>query len=271
MGKKLISAQFLYERLVEQFKPQLYTDIFPKVGVQYHNTGRIGKVYTATFANSTVIEQVLSRGEENVMIFCHHPVPPMPSLSEGYGAIPDELLEKMADRKISLFSYHIPLDVAGPYSPGNTLARAMCANPYDTWYPQNGAMLGALCQTGFKTVGELQERLEKTVGHAAKCYHYGTEELSDGKFAIMAGVARNPEAYCFLKENGINAMVTGVTARSVEWVEKIHAAAEAYGITLMGGTHYSTEKFALMSLCTYFKNFGIESEFVPEEPNLDEI
>jgi putative NIF3 family GTP cyclohydrolase 1 type 2 len=268
---KQLPAQFLYDRLTEQFKPDQVTDIFPKVGVQFHNAEHISKVYTATFANPSVIENILARKEENVLLFCHHPVPPMPSLQEGYGSIPEALLERMKQQKVSFFSFHIPLDVAGPYSPGNTLGRAMGANPYDTWYPQNGALLGALCQTGFSTVDELQRRFAATVGHAVSRYSYGFNDLKDGKFAIMAGISRSTDAYRFLEENGINVLVTGVTAPTVEWSQKNHAAAKEHHITLLGGTHYSTEKFALKSLCTFFENLGIESEFLEEVPNMAEL
>ncbi|MBU5625374.1 Nif3-like dinuclear metal center hexameric protein [Oscillibacter hominis] len=267
----LVPAEFLYDRLTEQFKPDRCTDIFDKIGVQEHNTDYISKVYTATFANPAVIENILSRGEEHVMLFCHHPRPPMPSLQEGYGMVPQELLDRMKAQQVSFFSFHIPLDVAGPYSPGNTLARAMGTNPYDTWYPQNGALLGALCQSGFETVDELEHRFAATVGHRVSRYSYGSNTLTDGKFAVMAGISRSTDAYRFLRENRINVLVTGVTAPTVEWSQAIHEAAREHHVTLLGGTHYSTEKFALMSLCPYFRNLGVEAEFIDETPDLAEL
>lgn len=271
MQPHMIPAQFLYDRLTEQFKPDRCTDIFDKIGVQEHNTNMISKVYTSTFANPTSIENILSRGEEHVLLFCHHPRPPMPSLQEGYRLVPEELLKRMKEQQVSFFSFHIPLDVAGPYSPGTTLGRAMGANVYDSWYPQNGALLGALCQTGFETVDELERRFAATVGHRVGRYSYGSNELKNGKFAIMAGISRSTDAYSFLEENDINVLVTGVTAPTVEWSQNIHAAAKEHHVTLLGGTHYSTEKFALMSLVPYFRNFGIEAEFIPEVPNLREL
>ena len=266
-----VSAQFLYDRLAEQFRPDRCTDVFDKIGVQEHNTDIIGKVYTATFANPTVIKNILARGEENVMLFSHHPRPPMRSLQEGYGMIPQELLDRMREQKVSLFSYHIPLDVVGPYSTGNSLARAMGANPYDAWYPQNGALLGSLCQSGCKTVAELAHRFAATVGHRVSCYPYGSQELIEGKFAIMAGVGRSVDAYRFLEEHHINVMVTGVTAPVTEWGQAIHKAAQEHHITLLGGTHYSTEKFAPKALCRYFENLGVEAEFIEETPDLREL
>lgn len=271
MKPHMISAQFLYDRLFEQFRPDRCTDIFDKIGIQEHNTDHISKVYTSTFANPSTIENILDRGEEHVLLFCHHPRPPMPSLQEGYGVVPTTLLARMKEQKVSLFSYHIPLDVAGPYSPGTTLGRALGGNVYDSWYPQNDALLGALCQTGLETVDELQHRFSTVVGHRVSRYSYGSNQLINGKFAVMAGIARSTEAYRFLEENNINVLVTGVTAPTVEWSKKVHAAAQEHHITLLGGTHYSTEKFALISLIPYFQNLGIEAEFIPELPNLDEL
>ena len=58
----------------------------------------------------------------------------------------------MKDHKITLFSYHIPLDVTGPYSPGYTLGKELGGNVYDSFYPQNGADIGALCVCGLTKV-----------------------------------------------------------------------------------------------------------------------
>ena len=147
----------------------------------------------------------------------------------------------------------------------------MGTNPYDTWYPQNGALLGALCQSGFETVDELEHRFAATVGHRVSRYSYGSNTLTDGKFAVMAGISRSTDAYRFLRENRINVLVTGVTAPTVEWSQAIHEAAREHHVTLLGGTHYSTEKFALMSLCPYFRNLGVEAEFIDETPDLAEL
>ena len=135
----LVPAEFLYDRLTEQFKPDRCTDIFDKIGVQEHNTDYISKVYTATFANPAVIENILSRGEEHVMLFCHHPRPPMPSLQEGYGMVPQELLDRMKAQQVSFFSFHIPLDVAGPPSPPPTPAPPPGAHTPDTRVSPNSA------------------------------------------------------------------------------------------------------------------------------------
>lgn len=271
MNYNTISASFLYARLEEQFKPSRCTDVFPKVGLQMDNTDKIHKVYTATFANPTVISEILSRGEKDILLFTHHPRPPMPNLGTGYVDIPEDMVEEMSRNRISLFSYHIALDGGGYYSPSYTLGRAIGANIYDFWYFQNGVNIGSLCQSRFHTVNELADRFAETLGHRVSCYPYGGNELRDGKFAIMPGCAKSVEAYSHLRDIGVTAMVTGVTAKTADWVDAVHKAAEENGIALLGGTHCSTEQFAPRTMCGYFENLGIESEFIPEAPNMNEI
>ena len=88
----------------------------------------------------------------------------------------------------------------------------------------------------------------------------------------------DPSSYRDYAPNGLQVqgsrdvkrLVTGVTAPTVEWSQAIHEAAREHHVTLLGGTHYSTEKFALMSLCPYFRNLGAEAEFIDETPDLAE-
>lgn len=269
--KQYKEAQFIYDALEMQFKPDLITDVFPKKGLQYHNSDQVWKVYTATFANPTVIDEIVRRGEHNVMLFTHHPLPPMKSLEAGYGKIPEDMLRKMEENQISLFSYHIPLDVAGPYAPGNTLGKALGGNVYDSFYPQNGANIGALCICGLTKVSELAARFENVLGHKVKWYANGEDELKGGKFAILAGGAKNPDIYEWLREHEINTFVTGVAAPVVDWTQKNHEKAKENGIHILSGTHCSTEKFAPIAMCEFFRNLGVESEFIDEESNLDEL
>ena len=111
--------------------------------------------------------------------------------------------------------------------------------------------------------------MERVVGHAVKLYRYGEVALSRGRFAIMAGGAKNTQIYEQLRDWGVNTFITGVTNPEVLWVGAIHKAANA--VNLLGGTHYSTEKFAPMQMCRYFEAFGLPSEFLSETPRMTEL
>ncbi len=271
LNRRAIDAHFLYARLEELFKPELCTDVFPKKGLQEDNAEKITKVYTATFASPEVFDNILARGETDVLLFTHHPKPAMPSLKAGYGEIPGSTLEELKKRRISFFAYHIPMDMAGPYSTGTSLAKAMACEPYGSWYPQNGVHIGALCHSPYGNVDDLKHCLEATVGHRCELYLYGDRELVNGRFAIMTGSARSTEAYDWLTDLNINTFVLGVTAPTVDYTIAIHEAAKAKRINLIGGTHYSTEKFAPMAMCRWFRHMGLDAEFIPEQPHMDEI
>ena len=42
-------------------------------------------------------------------------------------------------------------------------------------------------------------------------------------------------------------------------------------VSLVGGTHYSTEKFALIAMTRFFEGLGLECTFLPETPNFEEL
>lgn len=65
-------------------------------------------------------------------------------------------------------------------------------------------------------------------------------------------------------------MVTGITAQRPH-SQSAHDFAKEHGISLLGGTHYSTEKFACIAMCEYFEKLGLEAEFIPEEPLFEDL
>ena len=42
-------------------------------------------------------------------------------------------------------------------------------------------------------------------------------------------------------------------------------------INIIGGTHYSTEKFACIALSEYFEKIGLTCEFIEDHPILEDI
>ena len=68
----------------------------------------------------------------------------------------------------------------------------------------------------------------------------------------------------------IKTLITGVTIVNKN-SEKSHKFEKENHINLLGGTHYSTEKFAPIEMCKYFSNLGLPSEFVEDEPDLYDL
>ncbi len=268
---KDFTAQEIYAALEAEFRPWECTEVFDTIGLQFENTDTIKKVYTATFASGEVLDELERRGATDCLLFTHHPVPQKEDLMKEYPPIPQELVDRLAASRITLFTYHIPLDRISPWSPGTNLARAIGVTPFEEFYEQNQVRMGLLCDSPYQTVTELADAMRSALGHDVKVYPYGAEELEGGRMALMGGGASNPAIYEELREKGINVFFTGMTTPRVPWIARIHEAAKAAGVTLIGGCHYSTEKFAPMEMVKFFQGLGLEAEFIEETPHLDEM
>ena len=56
-----------------------------------------------------------------------------------------------------------------------------------------------------------------------------------------------------------------------EYSRETHEFEKENGINLLGGTHYSSEKFAPMKMCQYFNKLGLPSEFIDDKPDLYDL
>ncbi len=65
----------------------------------------------------------------------------------------------------------------------------------------------------------------------------------------------------------LDTLITGVTLRSKK-SQSLHNFDQENKINILGGTHYSTEKFAMIKMCDYFSKIGLLSEFIKNEPCL---
>ena len=267
---KILSAQEVYAALEQEFRPWECTEVFSVKGLQFHNTDTINKVYTATFVSEEVMDQLEARDARDCMLFTHHPVAQRKDLTKNSPPLPESLVQRFRERHITVFNYHIPLDRVSPWSPGTNLAKAIGLAPYEPFYEQNLVKMGLLCDSPFHTLTEFAKAVEQALGHPVKVYPYGGEELPGGKVSLMGGGASNPNIYEELREKGIRVFLTGMTSPEIPWVARNHAAAKAAGVSLVGGTHYSTEKFAPMEMVKFFQSLGLESEFLPETPNFAE-
>lgn len=263
-----MDAKELYAALAVQFQPESCTEVFPIKGLQTDHCRQVERVYTATFASREVFDALERSDARRCVLFTHHPVPQRPVNASDYPPISKEDLALMRAREISLFSYHIPLDRNGPFSPGTNLVRALDATPREAFYFQNGVNMGLICDSPFHTAEEAADALGALLGHRTSLYPYGG---SDGSLAVMCGGSKDATICELLRAQGCNAFITGVTSLRAAICPPIHKAAQRAGVSLIGGTHYSTEKFAPMAMVDFFKALRLPCEFLPETPQLDEL
>jgi putative NIF3 family GTP cyclohydrolase 1 type 2 len=216
-----------------------------------------------------VIKKILAKKETDILLFVHHPMVWDITKKQIFASISEKDLKIFKERRISVYCLHVPLDNFGRYSTTNTLAKELGVKVETQFAPYFGARCGVIGTVDTEKVSEIKTRFEKAVGHKVKLYKYGAEKIKDKRIALVAGGGDNLDILETIPK-GINIYVTGITAKR-DYSKKSHEYLKEKKINLLGGTHYSTEKFACISMVEYFKKQGLPSEFIDGKPVMEDI
>jgi len=268
--KKGLSDDWLEEtRPIKEF----FTDNFKQrsMGIVCDFAKEITKVYTAVFASNKVMKAVLADKAKDSLLFVHHPaVWDIRKTKKVFQPIDKKLLQLFRNNRVSIYNLHVPLDNFGKYSTSVTLAKTLNIKIDKSFASYHGSLCGIIGKTNLATIDQLKELFEKSMGHRISCYNYGSNKINNQTIAIVAGGGNEIDILREIKNNKINAFVTGITTKN-NYSKKCHDFAEKNKINILGGTHYSTEKFAVISMVDYFKKLGLTSEFIADKPIMEDM
>ena len=251
------------------------TDQYHKryMGLVTDNTDTINYVYTAVFPSQNVIDKIIRSNRRKALLFVHHPMRWVMPKNPVFADIAIESLKKLQEMEISIYNLHVPLDANGIYSTTYNLAEAVGINITGEFSEYYGVQVGVIGTTKCQTIMQLKRCFENAVKHEVKLYPYGESIIKDNKVALVAGGGNDAAEYPFLREQGINTYLTGVTRIATSYQPSIdaHDAAKGNEVNILGGTHYSTEKFACIKIVEYFSKLGIQGEFIPDLPCMDDM
>jgi len=229
----------------------------------------ITKVFTAVFPSKKVMQIILDNGTQDAMLFVHHPsIWDIRKAPEVFQQMDRGLLQHFKDKRISIYNLHVPLDNFGEYSTSVSFANALGIKPEKPFAPYFGALAGIFGKTYLTTIQELKKVFEKSVGHEVRLYNYGDIKIKDGIIAVVAGGGLN-ETIEEIAQNKVNTFITGISVKN-DHSKNAHDFAEKHKINILGGTHYSTEKFACIKMCEYFYKFGLPSKFIEDKPVMED-
>lgn len=285
-----MEAQKLYEQLEKDFVTPSMNDVWfdeehmqsmadflcdnfkrRSMGLVCDNSKKVTRVYTAVFPSDAVMKFILDKNETDIMLFVHHPQTwDIRNSSNVFQDMNRNFLQQFKERKISIYNLHAPLDNFGEFSTSNNLAKALDIKVEKPFASYHGGLCGVFGKTALLTITELKKSIEVSLGHGASLYHYGSEDITNKSVAIVAGGGNDMDVLKDVAQEGINAFITGIAVKN-EVSKSAHDFAEEKKINIFGGTHYSTEKFACMAICEYFKKLGSPSEFIADEPVMEDI
>lgn len=101
-------------------------------------------------------------------------------------------------------------------------------------------------------------------------YNYGNGKIKDKTVTVIAGGGNDVDMLEKIAKAGVNTFVIGITVKN-DHSRKAHDFAEKHKINILGGTHYSTERFACIKMCNYFKKIGLPSEFIEDKPVMEDM
>jgi len=244
------------------------------IGVMLDNTDEIEKVYTSTFPDTEVLDNIVSRNETDILLLSHHAMGYDPTL-DGFPFynIPVDYLKKLKERRISFYVLHIPLDRNGTYSTSVNLAKEFQLQIIGEFCEYLGCKVGVICETAFTKLEDFAPYVQNIIGHEIKVRRYGDEIIKRKTVAVAAGGGCIDFVADELAALGINTFLTGCTRPipSFEPNMEFHRIAKESNINVVGATHYSTEKFACMAMVEYFAGLGIEAEFIEGTPCMEDL
>ncbi len=242
------------------------------MGVFLDNAREIRRVYTAVFPSPAVLEKLAAAEASDALLLTHHAKTwDIRRVQEVFSAISSDDMERLRRSRLAVYVLHLPLDHNGPYSTSVTLASALGLDIIeDLDLDYLGVRPVAVCRTSAETVEELSARCTDALGHRTRLYPYGDTAIREGLVAVGAGGGNDPEVLQRVTGRGVNTYLTGVTVVN-DFSRPAHELAANLRISLLGGTHYSTEKFACLALCRYFQELGLEAEFLDDAPVMDDL
>jgi putative NIF3 family GTP cyclohydrolase 1 type 2 len=240
------------------------------MGLMCDFTDEIDKVFTTVFLSENVMEKLLNENISNAMLFSHHPTSWDLKNRNGNYAPKAEYIAKLKERNISVYILHHPLDNFGKYSTCGTLANELKIHVEKPAFLYYGAMCGVIGTAVCAEIGELSERFSQAAGHRTSLYQYGCKNIQGEKIAVCPGGGNSVFVANEMMRHNAKILITGVTILNGRSRET-HEFEKANGINVLGGTHYTTEKYAPMKMCGYFNGLGLPSEFIGDEPDFNDL
>ncbi len=243
-----------------------------KTGLMIVGAGKIHAVSTSVFVTDRVVERLA--GEPSCLLMTHHNFNYFED-ERGLQPINQDQIQKLMKQGHSVYVAHAPLDTHPLYGTSVSLAEALGIKPADRFYDYFGAPTAV--------VGEIEEQDFKVyTEHVRKCLlRPGVDVVQHRprvrRVAVVAGGGDLPDVLKEAHELGADTMLLGtlVNRWAIRGVQEAHAEFlelnKKFKLNLIGGSHYSTERLAMVKLVGFFEKLGVPCEFCEDEELLKAV
>lgn len=233
------------------------------MGLMFDFSKEIKKVVTCTFPSKESISKI--KGED-ILIVSHHAANwDIRNAPEVFEYLDESIVLDIKKRRISLYVLHVPLDEDHEFGTSVCLSEVLGLKKIKAFYNYHGALAGLLNEE--EDLNIVKDRCEKLVGHRIGFYNYGADK---GKVSVIGGGGFSSDVLKEMVDLKSNILVTGITILNKR-NNALHEFCLENNINVIGLTHYSSEKFAMIKLLKYFEKLELNAEFIEETPVLEDI
>lgn len=226
------------------------------------NSNDISKVYTVVFITEEIVNKI-SR-EKKCLIITHHNFNYFED-ERGLQPIDPKLLDKLKESNNSIYVAHASLDTHEKYGTSISLANLCNIEVEEYFYDYFGAptaLIGKISNQSFENFTTLvQGKIERPFLTEIKNKEYVE------KVAVIGGGGDEPEILQTAFDKGCDTILSGTIEH--RWAapfiqesnKKFHELNKTLKLNLVGGTHYATERPAMIQFNEFIQTIGIESEY----------
>ncbi|MHC4374172.1 MAG: Nif3-like dinuclear metal center hexameric protein [Planctomycetota bacterium] len=258
--------------VTEENKPYLNPAFLNRQsGLFLKSAETIEKVCTTVFITDCIAEKII-RQKSNSLIFTHHHFDYHED-HRGLEPISAFNLKRLKNANASIFVAHASLDTHDRYGTSISLAKLLHIEVDELFFDYFGAptaLVGHITKTPFSAFAEtVKQKLGRPVLTLEK--NHETVE----KIAVVAGGGDMPDILQQAKDFDCDTYLAGTiehrwkNAQVQESNKQFHELNNQLKLNLIGGTHFGTERPAMISVVEYFRNIGIDADYCEDETLLN--
>jgi putative NIF3 family GTP cyclohydrolase 1 type 2 len=237
-----------------------------KTGLMVKNAGQIEKVFTVVFITDVIMNKM--RNYTNSLILTHHNFNYYED-ERGLRSIRPSVFTMLAENKNSIYVAHAPLDTHPIYGTSKCLAE-LCGVAIDEYFfDYFGAPTALIGHVGRETFESFSERIKGKIQRPYLTLAKNADYVE--KIAVVAGGGDMPDILEYAYKAGCDTLLTGTVQHrwNVPFIQegnkKFHELNKKLKLNLIGGTHFATERPAMIKATGLLKGYGMDCEYLEDE------
>lgn len=247
-------------------------------GLMLRGADHVQRVYCSAFPSAFVLDVFLRTAEPGDLLFLHHPLDlrcgdPRGAWGEGFIPIDPQRIARLLERKLSVYTCHIPLDIHPHTSTGRAMAEALGVRVFDEIYPSPNGNFGLVGNIHPMSLVALIERL-KLIFRVPYIDFEGNSPLQINKVALVPGAGDRVFVMRDAEAKGAQAFISGEIHHHIDNPKGLNRFAEIMEysqhtqMALIGVSHAASEFLVMRhQIVPWLEEHASVQAFAIEEPH----